>query len=142
MRVVLDTNVVSSALLFGSGRLSALRAQWQAARVLPLVSKSTVQELLRVLAYPKFRVNAAERDELLADYLPYAETVTATDALSGLPECRDPKDQMLLLLAQVGRADVLVTGDDDLLHLANNTALPFAICTPAALLDRPALRDN
>ncbi|WP_416365996.1 putative toxin-antitoxin system toxin component, PIN family [Ottowia sp. SB7-C50] len=140
--MVLDTNVVLSALLFGSGRLSALRVHWQSARVLPLVSKATVQELLRVLAYPKFRLTAAERNELLADYLPYAETVTATDALSDLPECRDPKDQMFLLLAQLGRADVLVTGDDDLLHLAHNAALPFAICTPATLLDRLAVPDN
>ena len=140
--MVLDTNVVLSALLFGSGRLSALRAQWQAACVLPLVSKSTVQELLRVLAYPKFRVNAVERDELLADYLPYAGTVTATDALSGLPECRDPKDQMFLLLAHAGGADALVTGDDDLLQLADTAVLPFAICTSATLLDRLTLRDN
>lgn len=63
--MVLDTNVVLSALLFGSGRLSALRVHWQAARMLPLVSKATVQELLRVLAYPKFRLTAAERNELL-----------------------------------------------------------------------------
>jgi len=142
LRVVLDTNVVLSALLFGAGRLSGLRAHWQNGRLMPLASKATAQELMRVLAYPKFRLTAAERHELLADYLPYAEAVNAPEASADLPQCRDPKDQMFLLLAQAGHADALVTGDDDLLQLAGAATLPFSICTPSALLERLATGDN
>lgn len=141
-RVVLDTNVVLSALLFGAGRLSPLRDHWQTGQMVPLVSKATAQELLRVLAYPKFRLSAAERDELLADYLPYAETVAVPDAWTDLPLCRDPKDQMFLLLARAASADMLVTGDDDLLQMAGTAALPFDICTPAALLEQLVAGDN
>ena len=142
LRAVLDTNVVLSALLFDSGRLSPLRHHWQSGRIVLLVSKATAQELLRVLAYPKFRLTAAERDELLANYLPYAEAVTAPESSTELPQCRDPKDQMFLLLARAASADVLVTGDDDLLQMAGTAALPFDICTPAALLERLVAGDN
>jgi len=106
LRAVLDTNVVLSALLFDSGRLSPLRHHWQSGRIVLLVSKATAQELLRVLAYPKFRLTAAERDELLANYLPYAEAVTAPESSTELPQCRDPKDQMFLLLAHAGNAEI------------------------------------
>jgi predicted nucleic acid-binding protein len=53
-RVVLDTNTVLSALLFVNGRLVPLRAAWQSGELTPLLCAQTVEELLRVLAYPKF----------------------------------------------------------------------------------------
>ena len=135
-RVVLDTNVLLSALLFDSGRLAALRHLWQQGQVVPLVCKTTVQELLRVLAYPKFRLTAHEQDQLLSDFLPYAEAVHLSDGASALPACRDPHDQMFLELAQAAGADCLVTGDGDLLALAGHPALRFAIETPAGFMDR------
>ena len=57
-RVVLDTSVVVSALVFEAGRLAWLRSAWRRERIKPLVSKSTVTELLRVLAYPKIQAFA------------------------------------------------------------------------------------
>jgi putative PIN family toxin of toxin-antitoxin system len=123
VRAVLDTNSVLSALLFSGGRLSWLRQGWQGGRILPLVSKSTTQELLRVLAYPKFKLSTAEQEELLADYLPYTEGVAISKKISGLPECRDPNDAIFLELATMGRADILVTGDEDLLVLASKFAI-------------------
>jgi hypothetical protein len=75
VRVVLDTNVVLSALVFGGGAAGQVRSAWQKGALLPLASSVTVQELVRVLAYPKFRLSQADQDELLADYLPYTETV-------------------------------------------------------------------
>jgi predicted nucleic acid-binding protein len=73
---VLNTNVVLSALIFSSGTTARLRQAWQSGLLLPLVSTATVQELMRVLAYPKFKLSAAEQHELLADYLPFAEVVS------------------------------------------------------------------
>ena len=121
MRVVLDTNVVVSALVFGGGTAGRLRTAWQAGAFMPLVSTPTAQELVRVLAYPKFRLSAADREELLADYLPYTTTVRIPDPPPIVPDCRDPFDVMFLELAVVGKAKVLVTGDRDLLALAGQT---------------------
>lgn len=54
-RVVLDTNVLLSALLFPAGSLSWLRQAWQSEALRPLASRDTTAELIRVLTYPKFR---------------------------------------------------------------------------------------
>jgi predicted nucleic acid-binding protein len=51
LRVVLDTNVVLSSLLFRSGRLSQLRHGWQGKRFLPVVCSQTMAELVRVVGY-------------------------------------------------------------------------------------------
>jgi len=74
-RVVIDTNLVLSTLVFANGRLAALRRAWQVRQCVPLVSKITTTELIRVLAYPKFKLDEAARQELLADYLPWCVTV-------------------------------------------------------------------
>jgi len=117
-RVVLDTNVVLSALVFTRGATALLRAAWQAGRCRPLVSAATVQELVRVLAYPKFRLDSAEREELLADYLPFTEVVAIPDPPPAVPKCRDAFDTPFLHLAAAGKAVALVTGDADLLTVA------------------------
>ncbi len=85
MRVVLDTNVVISALVFGS-RLSWLRHACAAGTIRPIICRETVQELLRVLAYPKFGLDATERELLLGDYLPFAETAALPE-----PEATDSR---------------------------------------------------
>lgn len=137
VRVVLDTNVLVSALLFGQGHASWLRPAWQDGTLRPLVSKATAVELLRVLEYPKFRLTAAEREDLLADVLPFCETVTIDDP-PYVPTCRDPHDRKFLEFALAGAADALVTGDADLLALAPAFAIP--IVTPAQLQERLSAR--
>jgi putative PIN family toxin of toxin-antitoxin system len=134
--VVLDTNVALSALLFRGGATGRLRHAWQDGACLPLVSTATVQELIRVLAYPKFRLSADDQHELLADYLPYAHSVRIPKRAPVVPDCRDPFDRPFLELAVAGRAAVLVSGDRDLLALAGQTR--FAIISPAEFLDHPA----
>jgi putative PIN family toxin of toxin-antitoxin system len=124
-RVVFDTNVVLSALLF-HGRLSWLVGHWQAGNCIPLISRATAAELTRILAYPKFRLTAGEQMEALASYIPYCEAVEIAESCPIL--CRDAKDQPLLDLAQSGRADMLVTDDEDLLAQSGQTA--FLIETP------------
>ena len=129
VRVVLDTNVVLSALVFRGGAAGQVRLAWQRGLLLPLVSAATVQELVRVLAYPKFRLSPAEQDELLADYLPYAETVRIPQPPPTVPECRDALDLPFLHLAVAGTAQVLISGDRDLLVIATeferNNACPI-----------------
>ena len=131
-RVVFDTNVVLSALLFTNGRLSWLVGHWQGGNCIPLLSRSTAEELTRILAYPKFQLTVGEQLEALANYIPYCEAVEIAKSCPVL--CRDPKDQPLLDLAQSGRADVLVTGDEELLALAGQTE--FVIETPEVYRSR------
>ena len=125
-RVVFDTNTVISALVFTESRLGWLRGHWRMRVCKPLVSNQTVQELVRVLAYTKFRLSAQRCLELESDYFPYCEQVATVIRCPIL--CRDPKDQPFLDLAVSGHADLLVTGDDDLLTLAGQTS--FVIETP------------
>ena len=73
---------------------------------------------MRVLGYPKFKLSSDDREQLLADYLPYCRSVRIPARLPKLPQRRDANDQMFLELAAVGKADLLVTGDKDLLVLA------------------------
>jgi putative PIN family toxin of toxin-antitoxin system len=119
LRVVLDTNVVLSALVFGGGLPGAVRLAWQRGALRPLASAATVQELVRVLAYPKFRLTPPEQEELLADYLPYVQTVRIPQPPPVVPACRDPLDEPFMQLALAGRARMLVSGDRDLLAVAD-----------------------
>ena len=118
VRVVLDTNMVLSALVFRGGAAGQLRQAWQMGSLLPLVSKDTARELVRVLAYPKFRLSQTEQNELLADFLPYAETVRIPQPPPSVPNCRDALDLPFMHLAVTGNAQALVTGDRDLLAVA------------------------
>jgi uncharacterized protein len=119
LRAVIDTNILVSALVFSSGKLKILRQLWQDNQFQPLVSKPTVTELIWVLAYPKFKLAPTEQEDLLADYLPFCETVQIPTQLPEIPICRDPYDEPFLHLAIFGAADYLVTGDRDLLCLAD-----------------------
>ncbi|MFA6311085.1 MAG: putative toxin-antitoxin system toxin component, PIN family [Sterolibacterium sp.] len=123
--VVIDTNLILSALVFAQGRLTPLRLAWREQRILPLVSRVTAAELIRVLAYPKFRLTAKEQEELLADYLPYCKTVRIPSPPPMTPACRDALDVPFLQLALAGKAKALVTGDRDLLALAGGFACPI-----------------
>jgi putative PIN family toxin of toxin-antitoxin system len=125
LRVVIDTNLVLSALVFSQGRLSPLRLAWHGIHCQPLVSSVTVTELIRVLAYPKFKLSTTEQQELLADYLPYCSTVRMPIKPPATPTCRDPFDLPFLQLAVAGKADCLITGDQDLLILAGKFVCPI-----------------
>jgi len=84
--------------------------------MIPLVSKETTQEYLRVLSYPKFSLTEQEIHSLFhEEILPFSEVVKITEPFS--PLSRDPDDDHFLACAVAGQADALVTGDNDLLIL-------------------------
>lgn len=131
LRVVLDTNVVLSALLFARGRLAWLRPAWQAGLLVPLASRDTLDELVRVLAYPKFGLSQGEVMALLGEYVPFVDVVEAHEGRSDpLPRAPDPDDQKFLALAAAGGATHLVTGDHGLLAVTPPAGL--ALLTPEA----------
>jgi len=123
IRVVLDTNVLVSALLFEGGRLAWIRQSWQSGRITPVLAEPTARELLRVLAYPKFRLKPAEIEQFLAELLPWSETWRQPLEPSQI-RCRDRKDQVFLDLALSANVEVLVSGDADLLALQDQLKVP------------------
>jgi uncharacterized protein len=114
-KVVLDTNVLVSALLF-KGSLSKMVDLWKAGRIKPVFSRPTFQEFKTVLTYPKFALTPNEILILLEEeVLPYFEVVKVIKEVKGT--CRDPGDDMFLSCALASEANFIVTGDEDLLVL-------------------------
>lgn len=115
IKVVLDTNVLISALLFG-GHLPAIREAWRDARIVPVLSRETFQEFVDALGYPKFSLSREEIAFLIEDeVLPYFEVVSVTENVTGV--CRDDDDDKFLSCAASAGAGHLVSGDGDLLEL-------------------------
>ncbi len=115
IRVVLDTNVLISALLF-KGKLSRIVALWQEGKILPILSRETFDELRTVLEYPKFSLTAAEIKSLMEhEILPFFEVVQVSEHVRG--ECRDPGDDKFISCAISANAEFIVTGDKDLYDL-------------------------
>ncbi len=113
-RVVLDTNVVVSALLF-RGPTSVLHAVWKRRTIELLATDVSLAELARVLGYRKFHLTAELVTGLMAtEVLPYAAMVMPN---RHPPACRDRDDDEFLWCARDGGAEALVTGDPDLLAL-------------------------
>ncbi len=110
MLVVLDTNVIVSALLFG-GRASRVHQAWVEGTFDFLFSDSTIMECRRVLAYQKFGLSLDDVAYLLdEEILPFARIVPFVGSLEKwIPE--DPEDDKFIALALVGEADFLVSGD-------------------------------
>lgn len=127
MRLVVDTNVfVSAALKEASWPASTLR--WIAIYGGLLKSAATEQELFAVLVRPRVasKIEPAFLENVRQIFAA-AELVTITERVTA---CRDPKDDKFLELAANGHADVIISGDDDLLVLDTFRDIP--IITPAA----------
>ncbi len=115
LRVVLDTNILVSALLF-RGELSRISELWKSGKVIPLVSKETFQELRAVLEYPKFRLTKDEISTIIEEeILPFFEVVEIANQVSGI--CNDPDDDKFISCAISASADIIVSGDKHLCEL-------------------------
>jgi len=115
IRVVLDTNVLVSALLF-KGELSGIVGLWQKGKIIPVISKETFDELRTVLEYSKFSLSRAEIKSLIEhDILPFFEVVNVSKHVKGT--CRDPEDDKFISCAISASVDWIVTGDKDLSDL-------------------------
>jgi len=120
-RVVLDTNVLISALLFRGG-LSKIVGLWQKGKIIPVISKETFSELVTVLEYPKFSLTQEETDSIIkCEILPYFEIVEVVKDVEGI--CRDPEDDKFISCAISGSADYIVSGDKDLFDLKQHKSI-------------------
>jgi putative PIN family toxin of toxin-antitoxin system len=137
MRLVLDTNVLVSGLLFPGGPPSRLVKAWRLGAFDLVISDFVIDELTRTWAHLGPRLKAAPND--LADFidtigvraelLRIDANMLAQASKAGL---RDPNDLPVLALLIGSGADHLVTGDKDLLALAGT----YPILKPADFVDR------
>jgi uncharacterized protein len=132
-RVVIDTNVWISASLVPTGVPAQLVAHVLAHGV-PVVTKQNVAELRSRLWKPKFDryITLEQRQALLHDLEACAFWAEVPPSIRQQTFSRDPNDDPFVHAALTSQAEWLVTGDDDLLVLANT--LPFAIVKPAQAL--------
>ena len=114
-RVVADTNVLVSQLILPES-LPARALRKTELESLLLVSDATMYELADVLSRDKFD-RYVGRDDRKAFLLKLGAIAEFVPIVQLVRECRDPKDDKFLELAVNGRADVIITGDDDLLAM-------------------------
>ncbi len=118
MPVIIDTNVSVSALLFG-GTPGKIVPLWKSGRIQPHITSEIVDELLRVLAYPKFKLTEKEIQYLLyVEILPYCKVVTVKSGTAIIEE--DPSDDIFLRCCEVAEAEALISGDRHLLNLKSH----------------------
>lgn len=109
MRVVLDTNVLLSALISPHGPPDAIYRAWRASKFQVVTSEMQLDELRRASRYPKFQkvlqphrvgtmINRLHRAVVLGQLVPEHQPA-------------DPDDAFLLAMAEAGHADYLITGD-------------------------------
>ena len=110
MRLVIDTNILISALLAATSLPAQLVMLWRVGRFDLLTTAEQLDELMRVTRYPKLRERLAPAiaGRLVNDLRAVAITL---DKLPIVEVSADPDDNYLLSLSVAGAADFLVTGD-------------------------------
>ncbi|MEK7437774.1 MAG: putative toxin-antitoxin system toxin component, PIN family [Thermodesulfobacteriota bacterium] len=134
MKLVLDTNVLISGLMFPDGIPGRIVAAWLEARFEVALSLDQLAEIGRVLEYPKIRRklgwNSQHIELFIKQLYIRSEVVELGPILVEVP--RDPRDAPILATLEATNADVLVTGDGDLLALREI----YPIETPAEFIRR------
>lgn len=118
LKVVLDTNQLVSSLLSTRGLQRQLIDAWRQRAFLLLLVPGQIDEVAEILSRPKikkrYRIDPRDREAFLQ--LLRLDTVLLPH-MTAPGVCRDPDDDYLLGCAAAGRADYLVTGDEDLLSI-------------------------
>lgn len=132
IRAIVDTNVVVSGLLF-SGTPGEIVSLWQKGRLKPFASPEIVNEYIRVLAYPKFKLTVEEIDYLIyIEILPYFDIVSGIRSIPNIVQ-DDPADDKFLVCAAAANVQFVISGDRHLLSLGNYKNIE--ILTPQQLLE-------
>ena len=132
MRLILDTNVLLSALLSSRGAPAKLLAAWEQKLFALIISQELLTELRSVLRRPFFRARVRESEaELFIAILHDLANWYPNPPPSG--DAPDLKDNFLLAPAAASKADFLVTGDKPLLALKRHR--PTQIVTPSFMVE-------
>ena len=134
MKVVLDTNVLLSGLMKPEGVPGKIVQAWSAAQFDLILSETMLEEIGRVLAYPKIRRRLHWNQETISRYLLLlrfkTEIVDTGGITAEVPD--DPQDAPVLATLIAGGASFLVTGDSDLLALQRR----YPIITPVEFVKK------
>ncbi len=115
LRVVIDTNIFVSAILF-KGSANKVVNLWQKNKFIFLMSQEILNEYIKVLSYPKFRLTGGEITHIIEEeILPFINPVAVKTPVAIIE--KDPSDNKFLSLAAEGKADRIVSGDKHLLEL-------------------------
>jgi len=140
MRVVLDTNVLLSALISSHGAPDTIYRAWRAAKFELVTSTAQLEELRRVSRYPKLKaILPPHRVGAMVNNMQRAIMLEHLPNLPDGVELNDPNDAFLFTMALAGQANYLVTGDRRAGLLAQGNAGSARIVTPATFCDE-ALR--
>jgi putative PIN family toxin of toxin-antitoxin system len=133
MRVVLDTNVLLSALLSPHGLSDNIYRAWQHDRFELVTSTLQIEELRRASRYPKFKeVLQPYRVGIMVNNLRRSIVLATLPPLPASVELNDPNDTFLMAMALSGEADYLVTGDHRAGLLQRGSLGRTQIVTPAS----------
>jgi len=135
IKVVLDANVLVSGLLSHKGPPGRILDAWMAGQFQLFVSPQILEELRRVLRYPRIqeRLASEQVSRLLEKLGQDAELVDGTLKLDVLT--RDPSDNVYLACAIEARADYLVTGNSNHFEEAGTISPGINIISPRVFLD-------
>jgi putative PIN family toxin of toxin-antitoxin system len=137
--IVLDTNVVLDVFHFQDKTAVPLAEAIATGRLLCLSDATSLEELRRVLAYPKLSIAPEQARAILERYRALTHLIPGHGSPFPLPLCRDPDDQTFLELAARGGAQWLISKDKEVLRLRKNRQpSPFAILTPCEVSARLA----
>ncbi len=115
MRVMIDTNIIISAILFPNGKASAAFLKAVASPYIPLISDCVVDELIQKFE-EKFPDNKEDLELFIVKILPVFEYIkTPEKEIKEENKIRDKNDRMILRAAIVGKSDLFLTGDKDFL---------------------------
>lgn len=122
LRVVLDTNVIVSALHFPRGVLKRILELLFEGKYRLVLSPSIVEETVAILR-GRFLWDEAETSNVIKILVRKADVVRADTMLLVVPD--DPKDNHILACALAGKVDIVVSGDKDLLRLKEYEDIPI-----------------
>jgi putative PIN family toxin of toxin-antitoxin system len=133
MRAVVDTNILVRAVIQPAGAVGPVLMRLRQGDYTLLYAQPLLEELVDVLNRPRIRDKYQLTDQdiqaVIGLILLRGEAVLPQERITA---CRDPKDDKFLEVAVAGEADVIISGDDDLLVLHPFAGIP--ILSPSAFL--------
>ena len=141
MRVIVDTNILVRALIKPHGTVGPVLLRLRQGDYTLLYARSLLEELIDVLNRPrirkKYRLTDRDIQTVVSLTLLRGEAVVLEEQITA---CRDPKDNKFLEVAVAGKADVIISGDQDLLVLHPFAGIP--IVQPATFLQMLATEEE
>ena len=115
LKVVIDTNTFISAVLF-KGETNKLVDLWQKEKFTFLISREILDEYIKVLSYPKFKLTSDEIKHIInTELLPFVEPYVVKTEVDIIKD--DPSDNKFLALAITGKSNCIISGDKHLLAI-------------------------